>query len=156
LRGPKDVGGQPVAWVDFAGGVQGPEAEQVRHVEAIETAFPGRIEPKGELGKRPRRQGTHAVRGDFRGQERAIVTPVTVAGEPDLVVVQPPQNVESKLSVQARREEFEKAVAQKAALAIVLDCSGSMLSNKLPRTNKTRWDAAKEALRKMMQEMPRG
>jgi Mg-chelatase subunit ChlD len=156
LRGPKDVPGQPVAWVEFEGGVQGPAEERLRHVEAIDKPFPGRIEPRGELGKRPRREGKHTVKAYFRGHESKIVTPVTVAGEPDLVVVRPPQNQPARLSVQARRDLFEQAVAEKATLAIVLDCSGSMVTNKLPGTNETRWDAAKAALRQMMQELPRG
>jgi hypothetical protein len=76
--------------------------------------------------------------------------------EPDLVVVRPPRDREARLAVQFSRDVFEKAVAEKVAIAIVLDCSGSMVTNKLPGTDTTRWDAVKMALRKAMQEMPAG
>ncbi len=155
LAGPKEVNGDPVAWVDCEQGVQA-KGEDTRRVRKIGDVFRGEIRPRGEIGTRRGQPGKYTVRAYFRGQESAVEVNVQVYAEPDLVVVQPPQAQTARLAVLAQPDLLKKVSVQKAAIAIVLDASGSMTENRLPGTDTLRWDAATDALRGVMRQLPEG
>src|SRR5262249_23236849 len=74
--------------------------------------------------------------------------------EPDLIITLPPPPPAARFAVQTRRELDEHFSGANAAIALVLDCSGSM--DAPVKGGPTRWKAATKALQRVLRNLPRG
>lgn len=160
LVGPADdVRGSPVAWVVHGAGLGVEKGEKDQRARAFgkDASFPSKVTPVAEIGTRgpENKKSEVAVKAYFRGHEAATTTPVTIYGEPDLIVVKPERVGHAKVAVQSTPSVLARYAKENVAISLVLDCSGSMTS-KATNTNITRWKAAKNALRDVLKELPRG
>ena len=97
--------------------------------------------PGREMPKVPRRDETKAVlSGRFRGQIIATVTPIYVHRLPETVVYHQPAAARSGSPVCAVPTVHNQFAPEKGALAIILDCSGSMMRGEAyPRPRRKNW-----------------
>lgn len=155
LKGPGNVEGHSVRWVSVDKGLSPPAQDGVRPW-ALGQVHPLHIKAENELYKRNRRTPKHTVAAYFRGQRASAAMAVTVHREPDHLVVAPPIEPRGRLAIVAENRQFERYAASRYAVAIVLDCSYSMVKNKIKGTDRSRWDVAKETLRAVLSQLPRG
>jgi hypothetical protein len=156
LRAPEGAPkGQPVRWVERDAGLRpGGEDEGGQRAVELGRPFAARIvvDEKVAGGPNPRR---HRVVGFFRGHRSEVVTRVRWYQEPDLTIALPPPRSEGRLAVQTKRQLYYRYGATNAAIALVLDCSGSMNERQAPG-GPTRWQAATKALRSVLEQLPKG
>ena len=153
LGGPAGIEGVPVRWAMASQGLE--PAEAGAFAWELGKPHPVAIRPEGGLYQRRKRKSAFSVHAWFRGQRAVASMAVTIHREPDHLAVEPPLPTTANLAVLTDRKQFEKHVASKSALCIVLDCSGSM-DTKLPDGKSTRIQAAKAALGEVMAQMPDG
>jgi hypothetical protein len=104
-----------------------------------------------------RQQSLVALHGFFRGQRLEATTPVDIYPVPDQITYQYPPPPRASIAVQAPKAAEEAFGAGMGALAIVLDCSGSMGELKDSDFNpKTKYNEATKALREVLTRVPRG
>src|SRR5262249_22786939 len=92
------------------------------------------------------------VEGSFRGQPLTCRTEIQIHPVPDTVAISapPPEPQEASLAVRASQEIIARFGAGTGSIAIVLDCSGSMLD--IPG----KFEDAKKALRQVLAQIPKG
>jgi hypothetical protein len=106
---------------------------------------------------RPRIEVTSLkIEGSFRGQPLARTTEVQVHPVPDTVAIGPLPAAppEASIAVRADKEIIRRFGAGTGSIAIVLDCSGSMLD--LTPNGRTKFDEAKKALAVVLALVPQG
>jgi hypothetical protein len=154
LSGPKGVPGTPVMWVEASPGLRAAGDERLRQTVPFGRPFVRRIAE--DPGAGPHKEVLqHAVRGFFRGHRTGVVTDVRLHPEPNLVVSLPAPPRDGHVAVQTKRSLYDYYGAENTALALVLDCSGSMKA-KRPGDKLTRYEKATRALRAVLKELPRG
>jgi hypothetical protein len=127
--------GYPALWLETGKFLQA-DAKDGRRVIDVSAKRPMtfRFQPNldAEPPKRPRRDETKAVlSGRFRGQVLAAVTPIYVHRLPETVVYHQPSPPRAGLAVRAAPNVHNQFAPEKGALAIILDCSGSMMRGKV-------------------------
>lgn len=127
--------GFPALWLETGKFLQS-DAKEGRRVIDVSARRPMtfRFEPKldAEAPKVPRRDETKTVlNGRFRGQILASVTPIYVHRLPETVVYHQPAIPRCGLAVRASPNIHAQFAPEKGALAIILDCSGSMMRGKV-------------------------
>jgi hypothetical protein len=95
------------------------------------------------------------VRGLYRGREFNLKTIVRLHPLPETVVSAPPLPLTASLAVRAPREVQAQGTA-KGAIAIVLDCSGSMAAPRGQPETASKFREAAAALKQVLQRVPRG
>jgi hypothetical protein len=139
--------GEPVVWAEYETGLVGKEQEkQHRTRGGFGKPMPFPIVPQREAGGTARQ----TVWGLFRGHAARVVTTVHFHGEPDLIVEQPPTPPRGRIGMQTRVAE-----AGNTALALVLDCSGSM-AFPVKDSKQTRFEKLTAALFDVMASVPEG
>ena len=102
------------------------------------------------------RELTSSVRVDgfFRGQEFSGTTAVSINPVPDTVAIGPPPSdpPDASIAVRASKDIIARFGAGTGSVAIVLDCSGSMMD--LTGAGRTKFDEAQEALRQVLPLVP--
>lgn len=108
------------------------------------------MERSGKGGKPRVEQSTVAARGFFRGQVFESVAPVEIHAIPEKSVVRPaaPDGLAS-VAARADRDVVNLYGEGSGAIAIVLDCSGSM-------NDRGKFAEAKQALISVLRSVPRG
>jgi hypothetical protein len=157
LLGPKpeDVPGYPVAWVEAGPGLPEPaRADAQPHKVSFKEDIPVTI-AEGE----PQFNGVTATqyffRAFFRGHRPTLVTPVVLHPAPNLKWVEAPVLTPGRVAVQAQKSLYDALGASNAAVAIVLDFSGSMLDTAKNDPTKTeKYKRALEALESVLNKMP--
>jgi hypothetical protein len=96
---------------------------------------------------------TLKVEGSFRGQPLAFATEIQLHPLPDVVAIgpPPPDPPDASLAVQSSEDLIKRFGKGTGTIAIVLDCSGSMVD---PDPNK--FKEAKQALIQVLSEVPDG
>jgi hypothetical protein len=96
------------------------------------------------------------LEGRFRGQEFVSSTEFEIHPLPDQVAIGPPPRdpPQASLAVRASGEVFSRFGEGTGAIAIVLDCSGSMLQ-RMP-SGRSKFDDAKTALLQVLSLVPKG
>lgn len=97
----------------------------------------------------------HIFQGVYRGQRFGVESTIDLFQRPDLVFFQPEMPRTARLAMQADPELMRRIGASYSAIAIVLDCSGSMKSRN-PKDGPTRFEKALNALEQVMRTLPRG
>ena len=94
--------------------------------------------------------------GFFRGQEFIGTTTISVHSVPDTVAIGPPSSdpPDASIAVRASNEIIGRFGAGTGSIAIVLDCSGSMMNQTV--RGRTKFDEAQEALRRVLALVPKG
>ena len=97
------------------------------------------------------------VEGSFRGQPLTSRTEMQLHPVPDTVAIgpPPPRPQEASLAVRASQEIIDRFGEGTGSIAIVLDCSGSMLDSS-GDGRRTKFDDAKRALSQVLDTLPRG
>jgi hypothetical protein len=97
------------------------------------------------------------VEGSFRGQPLTCRTDVFIHPVPDAVAIgpPPPQPPDASLAVHASQEIIDRFGEGTGSIAIVLDCSGSMLDRSGDGL-VTKFDDAKSALKQVLAQVPKG
>jgi hypothetical protein len=90
------------------------------------------------------------VHGLYRGHESVALAHVHFHRHADLAIHQPPGPPRGRVAVQS-----DVGGTSRTALALVLDCSGSM-TFKVGNTGKSRFEIIKESLREVMGKLPPG
>jgi hypothetical protein len=96
------------------------------------------------------------VEGSFRGRPLRYPTKVEIHPVPDNVAIgpPPPQDRAASLAIHASQEIIDRFGAGTGSIAIVLDCSGSMMDRSDGLA--TKFDDAKSALRQVLAQVPKG
>jgi hypothetical protein len=81
---------------------------------------------------------------------------VDLAGDPDIVWSQPPVANRCSVAVQTKGNLFTKLGAHTTAIALVLDCSGSMANPATRQERGSKFDNAVAALERVLEELPDG
>ena len=94
------------------------------------------------------------VDGFFRGQEFSGTTAVSINPVPDTVAIGPPPSdpPDASIAVRASKEIIARFGEGTGSVAIVLDCSGSMMDP--TAAGRTKFDEAQEALRQVLPLVP--
>jgi len=105
------------------------------------------------------------LNGLYRGRRIQQVTDITLYQKPDLIVYQPELPKTARIAVQADQKLLEKYGTANAAIAIVLDCSGSMRAGRPADQRKfapaekggpSRFEKALDALESVLRNLPDG
>src|SRR5262249_8261104 len=106
----------------------------------------------------PRRERSQLrVRGLFRGQRIERITPVDLYPLAETIAVQPALPQTGSVSVRAPKDLQTRFAPGAGAVAIVLDCAGSMgEAPGRPYTPKTKYNEVTRALREVLQRLPKG
>jgi hypothetical protein len=156
LRGPdaETVPGQPVAWVEAGPGLRPANGEARKRIVAFGRSFASKI-AEDRAKRPPAGVARHSVEGFFRGHRARVETEVTLPIGPDLVVSLPPLRGLGRVAVQTKKSLYDLYGAEHTAIALVLDCSGSM-NDKRPGEKETRFKKALRALESVLEELPDG
>jgi hypothetical protein len=153
LLGPAagEVPGQPVWWVEVEGPALPPPDPDRRKVR-FDDILPVYVVKDGGTGA-GNGETYHVVNGFFRGHHPAVRTHIIPQPHPDLVWYEPPVQPRARVAVQTRKGLYDVLGADNAAVALVLDLSGSM-NGKEDGVEKHL--KAKKALEKVLEQMPDG
>jgi hypothetical protein len=149
--------GIPVRWVEHEAGLLpgGKDEGLHRTVEfGAEGVFKADLIADARITVAPAAGRKHRVVGYFRGHRPVVETTVRLERDPDLTISLPPRPPEGRLAVRARPALYDRYVSANAAIALVLDCSGSMLARGKDR--RTRFAKALRALRDVLELLPAG
>lgn len=150
-NGPEAVPGEPVWWEEEESG-QKTTLMSPRKLEKFETDFQRTVDYGSfEDDNQPIRD--HRVMGLFRGHRCVAQTRIYPRRKPDLTLSVEPLPETAHLAVQTEKQFFNAFGADKTALSIVLDCSGSMNEPTADRVTK-RWKKATDALRQVLSKVP--
>ena len=114
-----------------------------------------RFEKNPEEETRPRIvPSSIRLEGFFRGQEFSVATEVPIHPVPDTMAIGPPPTdpPEASVAVRASKEIIARFGAGTGSIAIVLDCSGSMLDR--TEAGRTKFDEAQDALSEVLRLVP--
>ncbi|MFO0890561.1 MAG: hypothetical protein U0790_15635 [Isosphaeraceae bacterium] len=94
------------------------------------------------------------LEGFFRGQEFSGTTAATIHPVPDTVAIGPAPRVpeDAHVAIRASKEIIARFGAGTGSIAIVLDCSGSMLNP--TQAGRTKFDEAQVALGEVLRSVP--
>lgn len=154
--------GLPAVWLDTEKHLK-PTETQGRQLLAVDRkepfTFKLEVEPEAKPSRVPREDpATATLRGVYRGQVLTQRTPGRIHRVPDVVVVQPPVPPRAALAVRATPEIHEQFGPNNGAIAVVLDCSGSMGPDKAgfvwSRTTECKYHQATRALREVLEQLP--
>jgi hypothetical protein len=153
VPGHKDVPGHPVRWVKARepGKLDLDPAEGQRPV-ALQEDFTVRVSAAEQAEGR----SGYDVHGYFRGHQSHRAVEVAVLGEPDIIWAHPPLPVQCQVAVQTKGSIYDKVGVEKTAIALVLDCSGSMRFKANDREVDTKYEAAVKALKTVVGQLPDG
>ena len=130
--------------------------EQARNTLAITVHNPLGDRFERDVNENCPRELTSPVRveGFFRGQEFSGTTAVSINPVPDTVAIGPPPNdpPDASIAVCASKEIIARFGEGTGSVAIVLDCSGSMMDP--TAAGRTKFDEAQEALRQVLPLVP--
>lgn len=144
LEGPGE--GQRVAWE------QGGENRSPQTI-GFQISCPILDDAAAKLTRPSVQRTALAVRGNFRGQQFERRTHVLVQPVPDTTAMVPPHHGHTaSIAIRADQEVFERYGEGRGAIAIVLDCSGSMGKPEVG----TKFHDARKALTTILRTMPRG
>jgi hypothetical protein len=117
-------------------------------LEAVEAAPPR---------KPDQRPTTFRVRGFFRGQDLEFATNVRLHPAPDSALIDDPKPPVGSVTVRAGDDILGRFGDNNAAVAVVLDASGSMWEDRdRVRIEDSKYAEATEAIRAILREIPRG
>lgn len=160
--------GYPVAWLELGTGLKAEEmlTRQVRHVGVKEAPEPLRFvltSPVLDAAETDPpaaptvEQSSLTLRGYYRGQRLLLSTPVNLFPLADNTRAQLPLPKLGSVAVRAPAEVQKRYGAGNGAIAIVLDCSGSMgVDPGVPWTKNVKYAEATAALRRVLRKVPRG
>lgn len=123
----------------------------------IHNPLSDRFEQKPEQETRPRIvRSSVRLEGFFRGQKFSATTEVPIHPVPDTVAIGPPpaDPPEASVAVRASKEIIARFGAGTGSIAIVLDCSGSMLDK--TGAGATKFAEAQAALKEVLRPVPKG
>jgi hypothetical protein len=164
--------GSPVVWMDpFPSTLKSSETAG-RHVTSTDGVHPSpdiffdfARDPgaPGPVSLGPNRLNG-SLHGLYRGQQITLPTPITVYHTPDIAITQHFTKLPAALAVRANEKIHEQFAPQNGALAIVLDCSGSMRDKSAKegaeetytRKTKCKWRDAVQMLEKVLSDLPEG
>lgn len=162
--------GLPIAWVETGKGLEpvdllsarrrllhvGQAQEQARLVAAFQS--PILMAAEKQPPKTPQTITTQVVvRGLYRGQPIERITAVGLHPLPQTQVVQLPVRSPPKVAVRTDKSIQQLYGSSRGAVALVLDCSGSMgPADGQAFTADTKYAEAVRALREVLQQIPRG
>jgi hypothetical protein len=159
----KAFAGTPVWWRQVTpGGI-----DLIRDQEGPPRPEPGGEQKPADFGKEVLRSriaakddadGTaeHILHGYFRGHHPTAVTQVVVQGEPNHVWSAAPKRRGARLAVQTQGGLYDQIGPKNAAIAIVLDLSGSMREKANKDEPDTKEVQAKKALDTVLRFLPPG
>jgi Mg-chelatase subunit ChlD len=149
LRGPQadKVPGQPVVWVKADGALRIAAKDVPRRPIAFDDPFRVKI----TTDRTPTGAAKHSVKGFFRGHYSEVETSVSMQ-RPDRVVSLPPLAGRGHVAVQTKKSLYDLYGAQNTAIALVLDCSGSM--EYVPMSN-SRFKRAIGVMRSVLKQLPK-
>lgn len=160
--------GSPVVWVERGKWLRPPSGSDAGR--RVMDSFDAKVRsdtasfvlvPEPRVVPVPQRDDTyHVLHGVFRGQRFEVRTDVQLHRLPDVVSRQHRLPL-GGVAVQAPRELYDKYRAGNSAIAIVLDCSGSMCAPLKPGDPpkegvKRRYDKALDALEGVLEKLPKG
>jgi hypothetical protein len=157
LLGPKpeEVPGYPVAWVEADPGLSRPAKEaQPRKLQFNTEVVPITI-AEGEVQSKGVDEMYHVFRAFFRGHHPTLVTPVVLHPTPNLRWVEAPVVTPGRVAVQTQKTLYDALGVSNAAVAIVLDFSGSMLDTATGDW-QPKYVRALEALESVLNKLPEG
>jgi hypothetical protein len=172
--------GYPVAWLTASPGLRYAAGRQVLDLKKEATKqLTFALEPPAvaDPNKRVERlESTLEVR--FRGKRQPVATKVNVYLRPDVVWSKPEPPPEAGIAVRASKEIHDRFAPRNGAIAIVLDCSGSMspwyeasqrpnrqdyinyqqmeYSRFLGKNKRCKYHEATKALGEVLQDLPAG
>src|SRR5262249_34684446 len=97
----------------------------------------------------------HTVHGFFRGHSPSLVTEVRVYRAANLTLTLPVRQRGGSVAVQTKESLYALYGAENTAISLVLDCSGSM-NYPRPKPGPRRFDRAVQALKGVLQDLPKG
>lgn len=158
--------GFPVVWLETGKFLQVSEDTGRRVLETTDkqasSALTFEFTPssEGEPPRVPRADRTSAtLRGIYRGQRIEKVTPINLHRLPETIVYQQPVTIRSGMAVRAAPQVHQQFAPDNGAIAIVLDCSGSMGPKegvKYDRNTPCRYHEATAGLKKVLEKLPDG
>jgi hypothetical protein len=171
IKGPANLvapPGHPVVWVRTGGLVEvlspPPEQRLAYQVEgkadfllpcALTTSLMREAEIKAPPTPLPIDSNV-VVEGLYRGQKLRLETRLQLHPVADTVVTTHPLPKTASVAVRAPAEVHREVGSSSGALAIVLDCSGSMGARKGQPVESSKWYEATEGLREVLKQLPRG
>jgi hypothetical protein len=157
--------GTPVVWVDPGADliVVQPEKGRRRTLPLKDGLLPATLASKvlQEAEAKPPLRPTPvetslAVRGLYRGQRLERVTPVQLHPLAQTIVTTHPTPPVGSLAVRSPKEIQDQHGTSTGAVAIVLDCSGSMGPPRGQAKETSKFAEAAAAVRQLLQRVPRG
>lgn len=158
--------GYPVVWLETGKFLQASEDTGRRVLETGDKqsssalAFEFTPSSEGEPPRVPKADKTSAtLRGLYRGQRIEKATPINLHRLPETVVYSQPVMLKSGIAVRAAPQVHQQFAPDNGAVAIVLDCSGSMGPKegvKYDRDTPCKYHEATGALKKVLQKLPDG
>ncbi len=151
LDPPAGADGEPVVWVEAAAGLrfQAPETQR-RAFAAFEKPLPVSFVPALPDNGNGAFRSRYDVIGLFRGHEARATTDVRFYRRADFVFLQPLPPPEGRVAMQTALLD----AAGNSAVAVVLDCSGSMTYK--VKGGGTRFEQLAKALLAVMDRLPPG
>jgi hypothetical protein len=157
----QEVPGVPVMWVEVQPKGQSGLKVLAEQAERKKVQFDPKISHPMKIAadrlaqRRSSGSPRHVVHGFFRGHHPILTTEVRMYREPNLTLSLPLRHGGGNVAVQTKESLYKLFGAEKTALSIVLDCSGSMAVH---RENDpiSRFRHATRALKSVMEELPEG
>lgn len=146
---PRVPRGEMAVWLKTGEGVvEAPSPRTLREVGLNPQPYSVALKPGANAGN-----ATVTVHARYRGQPIPCVIPVTVSGQPTLVVYRHPPAPGVRIAGLAPPGLLEELAWEQMRIAIVFDCSGSMYPGRAP---DRRIDVATDALEKVLRDLPPG
>ncbi len=146
-KGKLGLSGVPVFWTDPA--TRTPPSSAVEEIRLTRPPLPQPLTPKAQTQP-------FQINGFFRGQFIARSCPVDFYAIPDRTAVTAPLPQDVGLALRADPNSRKLYGFGTGAVAIVLDCSGSMARNQNDPKSVGRYPLALEAFATLLNELPAG
>jgi hypothetical protein len=146
--------GFPVVWATRGRGLKPIDGDTARRVvRTKDEKIIYALEPDWSAERVPQ-TSSHQLEGVFRGRRFKLETPLRLHERPDVIAYQPEVPRTGRIAVQADDELYRQFGAVNAAIAFVLDCSGSM--NPKLNGGDNRFGRVTDALEKVFRRLPAG
>jgi hypothetical protein len=159
LQGPEAsaVPGVPVMWTEVERGLRIYMNEKDRQTIQFgpPACYPAKIAEDRSAKLSDQEAVRHTVHGFFRGHSPSLDTEVHIYRAANLTLTMPVRQRGGCVAVQTKQSLYALYGAENTAISLVLDCSGSM-NYPRPKAGPRRFDRAVQALKSVLQDLPKG